>query len=138
VEPSCASEKRRTNGVFLYKTSQRHRYLSRGSLLASLSPCAGALSLSVRYRLNKLCAVTSTVNAVQCEVFAVKQAVVKQRKFRLKMKKNFFPLRVTEPCPRLPSEAVESPSLEIFKTHLDKVLCSLLWVTMLWQEGWPR
>ena len=27
---------------------------------------------------------------------------------------------------RLPREAVESPSLEIFKTHLDKVLCSLL------------
>ena len=26
----------------------------------------------------------------------------------------------------LPREAVESPSLEIFKTHLDKVLCSLL------------
>jgi len=28
---------------------------------------------------------------------------------------------------------VESPSLKIFKTHLDKVLCSLLWVTMLQQ-----
>ena len=34
---------------------------------------------------------------------------------------------------RLPREAVESPSLEIFKTHLDKVLCSLLWVTLLGQ-----
>ena len=37
---------------------------------------------------------------------------------------------------RLPREAVESPSLEIFKTHLDTVLCSLLWVTLLWQGGW--
>jgi len=37
---------------------------------------------------------------------------------------------------RLPREVVESPSLEIFKTHLDKVLCSLLWVTLLQQEGW--
>ena len=27
----------------------------------------------------------------------------------------------------------ESPSLEIFKTRLDKVLCSLLWVTLLRQ-----
>jgi len=35
-------------------------------------------------------------------------------------------LRVTEPWHRLPREIVESPSLEIFKTHLDKVLCSLL------------
>jgi len=51
---------------------------------------------------------------------------LKQRKFRLNMRKNFFPLRVTEPWPRLPREAVESPSLEIFKTRLDKVLCSLL------------
>jgi len=50
----------------------------------------------------------------------------KHRKFQLNMRKNFFPLRVTEPWHRLPREVVESPSLEIFKTHLDKVLCSLL------------
>ena len=42
-------------------------------------------------------------------------------------------LRVTEPWPRLPMEAVESPSLEIFKPRLDAVLCSLLWVTLLGQ-----
>ena len=53
--------------------------------------------------------------------------------FRLNIRKNFFPLRVTEPWPRLPREAVESPSLEIFKPRLDKVLCPLLWVTLLGQ-----
>jgi len=58
---------------------------------------------------------------------------LKQRKIQLKMRKNFFPLRVTEPWPRLPREAVESPSLEIFKTPMDVVLCSLLWVTLLGQ-----
>jgi len=42
------------------------------------------------------------------------------------MRKNFFPLRVTEPWNRLPRDLVESPSLEIFKMRLDKVLCSLL------------
>ena len=42
------------------------------------------------------------------------------------MRKNFFPLRMTEPWNRLPREVVESPSLEIFKTCLDKTLCSLL------------
>jgi len=40
---------------------------------------------------------------------------LKQRKLQLKMRRNFFPLRVLEPWPRLPREAVESPSLEIFQ-----------------------
>jgi len=51
---------------------------------------------------------------------------LKHRKFRLNMRKNVFTLGVTEHWNRLPREFVESPSLEIFKTHLDKVLCSLL------------
>jgi len=51
---------------------------------------------------------------------------LKQRKFCLNMRKNFFTLRMMEPWNRLPRDVVESPSLEIFKTHLDKVLCGLL------------
>ena len=58
--------------------------------------------------------------------------------FRLNMRKNFFTLRVTEPWNRVPREVVESPSLEIVKTWLDKVLCSLLWLTLLRQGGWTR
>jgi len=50
---------------------------------------------------------------------------LKHRKFRLNMRKN-FPLRVTEPWNKFPREVVDSPSLEILKTRLDKVLCSLL------------
>ena len=61
---------------------------------------------------------------------------LRHRKFHLNMRKNFFPLRVTEHWNKLPREVVESPSLEILKTRLDKVLCSLLWVTLLRQEGW--
>ena len=53
-------------------------------------------------------------------------AQTEAQKFQLNMRKNFFPLRVTEPWNRLPREVVESPSLEIFKTRLDKVLYSLL------------
>jgi len=60
------------------------------------------------------------------------------RKFRLNMRKNFFTLRVMEHWNRLPTEVVDSPSLEIFKAHLDEVLCSLLWVTLLWQGGWTK
>jgi len=51
---------------------------------------------------------------------------LKHRKFCLNMWKNFFPLRVMEHWNRLPRYVVASPSLEIFKTRLDKVLCSLL------------
>jgi len=51
---------------------------------------------------------------------------LKHRKFHLNMRRNFFPLRVTQHWNRLPREVTESPSLEIFNTRLDKVLCSLL------------
>jgi len=51
---------------------------------------------------------------------------LKLRKFHLTTRKNFFTLRVTEHRNRLPREVVDSPSLEIFKTRLDEVLCSLL------------
>jgi len=51
---------------------------------------------------------------------------LKHRKFRLNIGKNLFTLRAREHWNKLPREVVESPSLEIFKTRLDTVLCSLL------------
>jgi len=63
---------------------------------------------------------------------------LRHRKFHLNLRKNFFTLRVMEPWNRLPREVVESPSLEIFKTLLDKVLCSLLYTTLLRQRSWTR
>jgi len=53
------------------------------------------------------------------------------------MRKNFLTLRVMEHWNRLPREVVDS-FLEIFKTRLDKVLCSLLYVALLRQWGWTR
>ena len=42
------------------------------------------------------------------------------------MRGHFFTVRVAEHWDRLPREVVESPSLEIFKTHLDAILCNML------------
>lgn len=56
---------------------------------------------------------------------------LKHRRFHLNMRRNFFILRVPEPWNRLPREFVESPSLEIPKTHLGTFLCDLLWVNLL-------
>jgi len=44
---------------------------------------------------------------------------LKQKTFRLNMRKNFCTLRMTEHWNRLPMDVVVSPSLEIFKTRLD-------------------
>ncbi|GAB0204564.1 hypothetical protein GRJ2_002922000 [Grus japonensis] len=55
---------------------------------------------------------------------------LEHRRFHLSMRKTFT-LRMTECWKRLPREVVESPSLEIVKTHLDTILCNLLYVILL-------
>ena len=51
---------------------------------------------------------------------------LKQGKFKLHIGKIFLTMRAIEQWNKLPSEAVQSPSLEVFKRRLDKVLSSLV------------
>ena len=51
---------------------------------------------------------------------------LEHRKFGTNIWKNFVMVRVTEHWNGLPREVVESPTMEIFKTHLDTYLCDLL------------
>ncbi|KFR04042.1 hypothetical protein N306_03489, partial [Opisthocomus hoazin] len=51
---------------------------------------------------------------------------LKEGRFRLDIRKKFFTMRVMKHWNRLPREAVDAPSLEVFKARLDGALSSLV------------
>ncbi|KFO97043.1 hypothetical protein N300_04527, partial [Calypte anna] len=51
---------------------------------------------------------------------------LKENRFRLDIRKRFFSRRVVRLWNRLPKEAVDAPSLEVFKARLDEALSNLV------------
>ncbi|KFR07621.1 hypothetical protein N306_00983, partial [Opisthocomus hoazin] len=51
---------------------------------------------------------------------------LKQGRFRLDIRKKFFTKRVVKHWHRLPREAVDAPSLAVFKMRLDGALSNLV------------
>ena len=61
---------------------------------------------------------------------------LRQGRFRLDIRRNFFTQRVVMHWNRLPKEAVDAPSLEAFKARLDVALGSLVcWLATLHIAG---
>ncbi|KFM04491.1 hypothetical protein AS27_00636, partial [Aptenodytes forsteri] len=51
---------------------------------------------------------------------------LEEGRFRLDVRKKFFTMRVVRHWHRLPREAVDAPSLEVFKARLDGALSNLV------------
>ncbi|KFR13545.1 hypothetical protein N306_02223, partial [Opisthocomus hoazin] len=51
---------------------------------------------------------------------------LKEGRFRLHIRKKFFTVRVVTHCNRVPREAVDAPSLAVFKARLDGALSNLV------------
>ena len=51
---------------------------------------------------------------------------LKEGRFRLGMRKQFFPVRVVRHWNRLPREVVDVPCLEMFKARLDGSLSNMV------------
>ncbi|KFR08763.1 hypothetical protein Y956_01153, partial [Nipponia nippon] len=51
---------------------------------------------------------------------------LKEGRFRLDVRKKFFTMRVVRHCNRMPREAVDAPSLEVFKARWDGALSNLV------------
>ena len=61
---------------------------------------------------------------------------LRQGRFRLDMRRNFFPPEGGDALNRLPKEAVDAPSLQAFKARLDVALGSLgCWLATLHTAG---
>ncbi|KFP14178.1 hypothetical protein Z169_12623, partial [Egretta garzetta] len=51
---------------------------------------------------------------------------LQEGRFRLDIRKKFFTTRVVKQWNRLPGEAADAPSLEVFKARLDGALSNLV------------
>ncbi|KFR10675.1 hypothetical protein N306_07844, partial [Opisthocomus hoazin] len=51
---------------------------------------------------------------------------LREGRFRLDIRKKFFTMRVVKHWHRLPGEAVDAPSLAVFKARLDGALSNLV------------
>jgi len=88
----------------------------RRSLLAAFQYLKGAYNKGGDRLLSRAC----------CSRTRGKGFKLKEGRFRLDIRNNFLTMRVVKHWHRLPREVVGAPSLETFKTRLDRALSNLV------------
>ena len=65
---------------------------------------------------------------------------LKEERFRLDIRKNYFTIRVVKNQNRFPREVVDTPSVETFKTRLYQALSNwiCLWLFLFTAGSWTR
>jgi len=115
LEHLCCEEKLRELGLF----SLEKRNLG-GDLMAAFQYLKGAYRKDGEYLFLKAC-----YNRTRSNGFKLRQG-----RFRLDIRKNFFTVRIVKHWKKLPREAVKAPSLETFKARLDRALSNLVWLKL--------
>jgi len=88
----------------------------RGELIAAFQYLKGAYRKEGDNLSSKVCSDRTRSNGFE----------LREGRFRLDIRKKFFTMRVVKDWNGLPREAVEAPSLETFKTRLDRALSNLV------------
>ncbi|KFW06454.1 hypothetical protein N327_01390, partial [Fulmarus glacialis] len=88
----------------------------RGDLLAAFQYLKGAYKKAGEGLFTRACSDRTSSNGFK----------LKEGRFRLDVRKEFFTMRVVRHWNRLPREVVDAPSLEVFKARLDGALSNLV------------
>ncbi|KAK4819002.1 hypothetical protein QYF61_022833 [Mycteria americana] len=99
----------------------------RGDLLAAFQYLKGAHKKAGEGLFSRTCSDRTRGNGFK----------LKEGRFRLDIRKKFFPMRVVRHWNRLPREAVDAPSLEVFKARLDGALSNLPFQAFS-DPHWPK
>ncbi|KAK4825565.1 hypothetical protein QYF61_000153 [Mycteria americana] len=89
----------------------------RGDLIAAFQCSKGAYKKAGEGLFTRACSDRARGNGFK----------LKEGRFRLDIRKKFFPVRMVRHWNRLPREAVDAPSLEVFKARLDGALSNLVY-----------